>query len=111
MKYNIAIGSRDGKAVTEHFGGCQKFVIVTVDKESDTYSFTGFREIEPPCKNGDHSDDGLENAARALKDCRVVLVSRIGPTAQLILERHGIDVLEYYGLIDDAIKRIIRYYR
>ena len=111
MKYNIAIGSRDGKAVTEHFGGCARFVIITVDEESDTYAFAGFREIDPTCKEDGHSDSGLESAAKALEDCRVVLVARIGPGAQLVLEKHGIDVLEYYGLIDDAVKRIIKYYR
>ena len=111
MKYKIAVGSRDGKAVNEHFGGCSKFTIITVDEESSTYKFTGFINIEPPCNGGEHSDDGLEAAAKALSGCRIVLVARIGIGAQLVLERHGIDVLEYYGLIEDALKRIIQYYR
>jgi nitrogen fixation protein NifX len=111
MKYKIAVGSRDGKAVTEHFGGCKRFSIITVDEESSTYKFTEFRDVLPACNGGKHSEDGLEAAAEALSDCRIVLVARIGNGAQLVLERHGIDVLEYYGLIEDALKRIIQYYR
>ena len=111
MNYKIAVGSRDGKAVTEHFGGCKSFCIITVDEESSTYKFMGFRDIVPPCNGAEHSEDGLEAAAEALSDCRTVLVARIGNGAQLVLERHGIDVLEYYGFIDDALKRIIQYYR
>jgi hypothetical protein len=53
----------------------------------------------------------IEAVAEALSDCRIVLVARIGSGTQLVLERHGIDVLEYYGLIEDALKRIIQYYR
>lgn len=111
VKYKIAIGSRDGKAVTEHFGGCSKFLIVSVDDESTTYKFTGFLDVESPCSEGTHSDDKLDAAAKALDDCRIVLIAKIGPAAQYALERRGIDVLEYHGLIEDALKKIIKYYR
>lgn len=111
LTYKIAVGSRDGKAVTEHFGGCGRFLLINVDSEKQTYSFEGFRPVIPPCSGGEHSESGLDEAACALSDCRIVLVGKIGPPAEVALKRRGIDVLEYHGLIEDALKRIMQYYR
>lgn len=111
MIYKIAVASRDGKAVTEHFGGCKQFFIVNIDSEEKNYTFEGFRSVTPPCADGGHSDTVLSAAAEALSDCRIVLVAKIGPPAELVLKRNGIDVLEYHGLIEDALKRIMQYYK
>jgi nitrogen fixation protein NifX len=111
MKFKIAVGSRDGKAVNEHFGSCKRFIILTVDEEKATYQFDSYRDVEPPCDGAEHTETGLDKVAKALSDCRIVLVERIGTPAQLALEQYGIDVLEYYGLIEDALKTIIHYYK
>lgn len=111
MGYKIAVGSRDGKTVTEHFGGCARFLLIEVDTESKTYSFAGYRDVAPPCSEREHSQSALEQAAAALEDCRIVLVGKIGPPAARTLEEKGIGVLEYHGLIEDAVKRIIQFYR
>lgn len=111
MKFKIAVGSRDGKAVNEHFGSCKRFIILVVDADSATYQFDGYRVVEPPCSGAEHTQAGLDRVAGQLSDCRIVLVERIGTPAQLVLEQNGIDVLEYFGLIDDALKTIIHYYK
>ena len=111
MSYKIAVGSRDGKMVTEHFGGCRRFLILEADSEHQTYTFKEFREVSPPCVEGEHSENGLSAVAQALSDCRLVLVGKIGPGAEVLLDRCGIDVLEYHGPIDDAMKRILQYYK
>lgn len=111
MQYRLAIGSRDGKAVTEHFGGCERFLIIDTDGEKGVWSFKGFRAVTPACVSGDHTENSLNAMAEALSDCQLVLVSKIGPPAELALRRHGVDVLEYHGLIEDAMKRISQYYR
>jgi nitrogen fixation protein NifX len=111
MHYKIAVASRDGKAVTEHFGGCGRFLIIDVDMDLLNYTFEGFRPVPPPCADGEHSKNGLEIAAEALSDCRIVLVCKIGAPAELALKLRGIDVIEYRGLIEDAMKRILQFYR
>jgi predicted Fe-Mo cluster-binding NifX family protein len=108
MKYKIAVGSRDGKVVTEHFGGCEHFAIIDVDPETQNFEFLGFRDVTPPCESGGHNDNRLDAVAQVLSDCRIVLVSRIGSGAEAALTRKGVDVLEYSGLIEDAVKKIIQ---
>ena len=110
MPFKIAVGSSDGKVVNQHFGSCRQFLIVTIDNEKQSFSFEGFRAVNPPCNGSEHTAGALEAAAETLTDCRAVLVSKIGPSAEAILTQTGIDVLEYHGLIEDAIKRILQYY-
>jgi predicted Fe-Mo cluster-binding NifX family protein len=111
MNYKIAVGSRDGKTVTEHFGGCSRFLIITVDIDHASFSFDGFRQVTPPCADGWHTEDAFAAVTKQLGDCSIVLISRIGPLAEQHLKNSGIDVLEYHGLIEDALKRIIQFYR
>lgn len=111
MIYKIAAASCDGKVVTDHFGGCERFLLINVDSEKKSYEFEGFRSVTPPCSGGEHSENGLLKAADALSDCRIVLVGKIGPPAEFALKSKGIDVLEYHGLIEDALRRIIQYYK
>ena len=111
MIYKIAVASRDGKVVTDHFGGCKRFLLINVDSEKKSYAFDGFRSVTPPCSSGEHVSSGLNEAAEALSDCRIVLVGKIGPPAEIALKSKGIDVLEYHGLIEEALKHILQYYR
>lgn len=111
MIYKIAVASLDGIAVTGHFGGCERFILINVDSEKKNYTFGGFRFVTPPCSGDGHSNSGLNEAAEALSDCQIVLVGKIGPPAEYALKSRGIDVLEYHGLIEDALKRILQYYR
>lgn len=110
MSYKIAVGSSDGKVVNQHFGSCRQFLIIAIDSDRQTYVFEGFRAVSPVCSGGEHTSGALDAAAEALADCRAVLISKIGPAAEIVLERHGIDALEYRDLIEDAVKRILQYY-
>jgi nitrogen fixation protein NifX len=111
VKYKIAVGSRDGKVVNEHFGQCQRFIIIVADEDNASYQYCESRDVTPPCDNGDHSEGSLEAVADSISDCQIVLISKIGVNAELLLKSRGIDVLEYHGLIEDALKRILQYYR
>lgn len=110
MPFKIAAGSSDGKVINQHFGSCRQFLIINVDSDNQSYSFDGFRTVTPPCNGGEHEGAALEKAAEALSDCRAVLISKIGPPAAAVITRYGIDVMEYHGLIEDAVKRILQYY-
>jgi predicted Fe-Mo cluster-binding NifX family protein len=111
LKYKIAVGTRDGKVVSEHFGSCVRFTIIEADPITQGFEHLEIRDVNPPCKSGEHHENGLDEVAGILSDCRVVLVSRIGPGAEEALTRKGIDVLEYSGWIDEAVNKIIQYYK
>lgn len=108
MQYRIAVASRDGKAVNERFGGCEKFLIIEVGDKNAAWTFGGTRKVSG---TGGEDEKSLDAAADALGDCRLVLVSRIAPRAEAALKRRGIDALEYYGLIGDAMELILEYYK
>jgi predicted Fe-Mo cluster-binding NifX family protein len=105
MKYRIAVATKDGKVVFEHFGHCKKFSIVEV--ENNDFRFIGFREVEPPCNGGEHAIDALVNAVERLKDCSYVVVGQIGMGAQQILSEHQIMAYVFKGLVMDALSDIV----
>jgi predicted Fe-Mo cluster-binding NifX family protein len=101
MPFKIAVASTDGKTVNRHFGAAPQFLILDVD--DDAIVFVELRKNEPPCSQGEHSDDLLLSSVLRLSDCRAVLVSRAGPGAASFLSRHNIDVIECGGFITDII--------
>ncbi len=111
MSYKIAVASTDGKVVNEHFGRCRTYIVLDVDDIGNTYRFESFRKIEPACRDGEHSEQSFGLVLRALSDCRAVLTSRIGSAAERYITSRGLQSLEYGGLIDDAVHKIIQYYK
>jgi predicted Fe-Mo cluster-binding NifX family protein len=108
MSYNIAISSTDGKFVNQHFGHTEKFIIVEV-KNRKNYRFLEERKVKAPCSFGEHDENTLENATKALVDCKYVLCSQIGGGASRILEENKIRVFTIATFIDEALERIIDY--
>lgn len=108
MSYKIAIASTDGKVVNQHFGRADKFYIVVVDDE-DQYKPVEVRDMTPVCDGGDHDDDSMKLNIERLSDCEYVLVSRIGISAENLLESKGIGVYVIPDLIDAALRKLISY--
>lgn len=100
----IAVASRDGKEINEHFGQAHRFLIYEVN--GGDVSFVEEKAVERYCS--DDPDHGLrkpvlENIAGALDGCRAVLCAQIGPAPQLELERLGIDVYSVTGPINPTL--------
>lgn len=111
MKYRIAIGSNDRIRVTEHFGKCSRFYIVEVNEEENGFIPVEERETTGQCQCGNHQDELIRNKIDALMDCRIVLVNQIGGQSEKLLNHYGIVALKFNGLIEDALKKIIKFYR
>ncbi|MFU0827529.1 MAG: Nitro-FeMo-Co domain-containing protein [Lachnoclostridium sp.] len=111
MKYRIAIGSRDRIQVTEHFGQCERFYIVEVDEEKNRFLPVEDRETKGNIQCGNHMEDYIRNKIEALMDCRFVLVKQIGGQSEKLLNHSGITVFKYGGFIEDALKKIIKFYK
>lgn len=111
MPYKVAVASTDGKVVNEHFGRCKIYLVLSVDDEQDAYCFDRFQSIVPPCQNGEHQNQDFDLVLQALSDCRAVLTCKIGPVAEQYITVRGLQSLEYGGFIDDAVHKIIQYYK
>jgi len=105
----LAVASRDGKEINEHFGQAQRFLIYEVSGEE--VALVGEKAVERYCS--DDPDHGLrkpvlENIAGALEGCRAVLCAQIGPAPQMELERLGIDVYSVSGPIQRTLVEVAK---
>lgn len=112
--YKIAIATKDGKVVSEHFGHSKKFCIVSIDQ--DAWKVTEVREVEPACtgvgctysKDLSNSHlEAIEKVARVLFDCKFVIVSQIGYGAEQVLKDNLLEVRLHKGFIIDYLNSLI----
>lgn len=104
----VAIASTDGKCINEHFGRAGEFLIVDIYPDS-SWQFVEKRAVTPLCSSGEHTEEGLHLSVRALRDCRAVLVARIGFAAKRWLELNGISVFEQADYIDTSLALLAKY--
>ncbi len=112
--YRIAVGTIDGQNVTEHFGRSKKFRIIQVDQDTDEEKSLADIEVlhSENCSQG-HDQKMLEAKIQAFLDWDVtaILVTQIGPGAERIVTKNGIEVLVAEGNIASAMIRIKKYYK
>lgn len=106
--YKIAIASSDGIVVNQHFGRTDTFYIYEIE-ESGKYRLIETRAVTPVCNGGNHNDNELRENIDKLKDCKYVLVSRIGMGAANMAEQAGLIPMELPGMIEEAIGKLITY--
>ncbi len=104
MTIRVAVASSDGKVVNQHFGAASQFLIFDVDARH--FSLVETREATRACHSGAHDEDKLLQSVKHLADCKLVLISRVGPGAQALLKAHGIDCYECGLFIDEALQRL-----
>lgn len=108
MAYRLAFASTDGKVINQHFGRAEVFYIGEI-VEGGTYKYLEARKCEAVCQGKEHETKALYNIATKLSDCRYVLVSQIGPSAEYVLNESGITVLTIRDYIDHALTKLIKY--
>lgn len=108
VKYKAAIASSDGIVVNQHFGRADTFYIYEI-KENGKFSLLETRTVAPVCNGGNHNDDELRENIGKLKDCKYVLVSRIGPGAANMVEQAGLIPMELPGMIEEAVDKLVTY--
>ena len=110
MTHRVAITTRDGKVIQEHFGHAHQFHIVEID--GDGYKYLEARELEPRC-SGETPDQTPHDASRfdpvieLLGDCTAILTAQIGPGASEAVIAGGLRIFEARGFIDDVLKELI----
>lgn len=104
-KVLVAVATKGGGIVNQHFGHAKEFQIFEVDGVET--KFIGHRKVDLYCQGGYSEAATLDNTIAAIKDCKAVLSSKIGDCPQEMLREAGIEPVEGYDAID---KLALTYY-
>ena len=85
----VAAASSDGKTIDLHYGQAHTFYIYALTEED-----VRFVEKRGLTVSAGHSPGKIEDIAATLRDCGVLLVSQIGPTAARFVLGAGLRVFE-----------------
>ncbi|PHO08481.1 dinitrogenase iron-molybdenum cofactor biosynthesis protein [Thermoanaerobacterium thermosaccharolyticum] len=102
MMHRIAIASRDGKMVNEHFGHARRFIIVDLYDDGN-YFVREVRECINAC-GGDDFNNRMNIVIDKIKDCEAVFVCMIGNAAIMRLKERGIKAYVNPSFIEDVLK-------
>ncbi len=102
--YKIAVTSKHGKLVDQHFGHATELLIY--EGQGTKFKLLETRKTNQYCLgiNECDSEEGQKDAAiKAISDCDAVLTMRIGYNAQKKLEAKGIMSVEYCYTIEEGL--------
>jgi predicted Fe-Mo cluster-binding NifX family protein len=105
----IAVASKDGKEINQHFGHAERFLIYDVQGTDAT--LVDEKKVERYCTyDADHPLRGnlLKNIADALNGCRALLCAQIGQGPQMEMERLGIDTFVAEGKIRPTLVELAK---
>ena len=105
----IAVASKDGREINQHFGHAERFLIF--DVEQDEARLVDEKKVERYCSyDQDHPLRAhiLEAIAEALMDCRAIVCAQIGQGPQMEMERLGIDTFVADGEIKPALVELAK---
>jgi predicted Fe-Mo cluster-binding NifX family protein len=102
----IALASSDGKFIDLHFGKCARFRIIEFNLLTKDYKEIQIRNAERLCAQGGHTHENLRNTTALLSDCKYIITARIGIWIVSELKQNGIEPVEFFGPVEEALKRI-----
>lgn len=91
----IAVATKGGGKVNEHFGHAKEFQIYELT--TGGAKFVGHRRVDLYCQGGYGDEDSLETVIRAINDCHAVFVAKIGGCPKNDLKTAGIDPVDQYA--------------
>jgi predicted Fe-Mo cluster-binding NifX family protein len=103
--FKVAVTSKNGKLVDQHFGQTTDFMIFEINGED--YKFLETRSTKKYCNGGNELNNeyhGKKEAIETISDCDAVLSMKIGLGAQIKLGEFGIDCVEYCYTIERGLK-------
>jgi nitrogen fixation protein NifB len=92
----IAVATKGGGRINEHFGHAREFQIYEVSTAGS--KFVGHRRVDNYCQGGYAEEDSLETVIRAINDCHAVFVARIGSCPREGLSSAGIEPVDRFAL-------------
>jgi nitrogen fixation protein NifB len=103
--FKIAVTSKYGRLVDQHFGHATQFLIYQAS--GNDYRLVETRPAEKYCDNAAHCGDDEERKdaiAATISDCNAVLTMRIGYHARERLQRYGVKSIESCYTVVDGLK-------
>ena len=97
----IAVASKDGKEINQHFGHAERFLIYEV--ENGEAKLVDERKVERYCSfDPEHPLRGhlLRGIADALAGCRAVVTAQMGEHPRAELEKLGVEAFMTSGPIE-----------
>ncbi|WP_198323176.1 MULTISPECIES: nitrogenase cofactor biosynthesis protein NifB [Methylococcus] len=95
IKMLIAVATKGGGKVNEHFGHASEFQIYELSTAGA--KFVGHRRVDLYCQGGYGEEDALGTVIRAINDCHAVFVAKIGGCPKSDLKAAGIDPVDQYA--------------
>jgi len=95
LKILIAVATKGGARINEHFGHAKEFQIYEVSTAGA--KFIGHRRVDLYCQGGYGDEDSLETVIRAINDCTAVFVAKIGGCPKNDLLKAGIEPVDAYA--------------
>lgn len=105
----IAVASKDGKEINQHFGYAERFLIY--DVEQNEAKLVDEKKVERYCSfNPDNPLRGhaLREIADALRGCRAVVTAQMGEHPQGELEKLGITPFAVSGPIKATLVELAK---
>jgi len=103
LPIKLAVATKEGKAISEHFGHAKKFQIFQASTGQCLWLET--REVAHYCL-GQHADQSaMAGILEAIKDCRAVFVAKIGDGPTEKLKAIGVEAVSRYAYeaIEDSL--------
>lgn len=103
-QYKIAVTSKYGKLVDQHFGHAAEFIIYQGDGHD--FQVLEKRAVEQYCQGMEECDNDeskREGTILSVQDCDAVLTMRIGYHAKLQLGAKGIYSVEYCDTVENGL--------
>lgn len=91
----VAVASKHGVAIDEHFGHAKKFHIYRLDENG--CQLTESRDVDHYC-HGQHGDQSaMQKILHTIADCQAVFVAKIGDGPMEKLAARGIEAVSDYS--------------
>ncbi|QZZ18658.1 nitrogenase cofactor biosynthesis protein NifB [Leptothermofonsia sichuanensis E412] len=101
-KILVAVATKGGGIVNQHFGHAKEFQIFEVD--ANEARFVGHRKVDQYCQSGYGENATLEYVIQAIADCKAILVSKVGECPKAELREAGLHVVEAYDVIEKVAR-------
>ncbi|BBB92034.1 MAG TPA: nitrogenase cofactor biosynthesis protein NifB [Methylomusa anaerophila] len=107
--YKIAVATKHGRLVDQHFGHAAELSIYQGD--GDKFQLLEKRQVAQYCTGGEECDPQesvKEKTISAIKDCDAVISLRIGYAAKQNLAQNNIVSVEYYDTVENGLKYAVQ---
>ncbi len=91
----VAVATKEGRAISEHFGHAKLFYIY--DVSTDQCQLVEQRHVDHYCLGGHSDKSALAGILETISDCQAVFVAKIGDGPTEKLAARGIEAVAEYA--------------